>query len=219
MYPYISRDDCHYTDTDSVLLNGLLPDEDISSTELGKFKLEYASYEGICLAAKSYSLFKEGHEDVIKHKGLAKSLVTPEWYKKQYENLNRTTQAVVEPLFYVNWKTLDVGERHINVNLGTPTNNKRVAVYDNNNAWVDTKPFNVKDCAGQDKRVLEYQNSSLKKEVENGKSIIASINKDKDGKSQNSDDPNKYTIQTQEPRQAPTLYIHPPKKKKKKKHG
>lgn len=38
MHPYISRSDCYYTDTDSVVLGSPLPEEEISSTELGKFK-------------------------------------------------------------------------------------------------------------------------------------------------------------------------------------
>ncbi|KAJ1416382.1 DNA-directed DNA-polymerase, family B, mitochondria/virus [Sesbania bispinosa] len=35
MYPYISRDDCYYTDTDSIVIGKPLPEEDVSSTELG----------------------------------------------------------------------------------------------------------------------------------------------------------------------------------------
>ncbi|KAG5606576.1 hypothetical protein H5410_028068 [Solanum commersonii] len=178
MHSYISRDDCHYTDTNSVLLNGLLQYSNISSMELGKFKLECASYEGICLAAKSYTLFKEGHNVVIKHKGVAKSLLTLEWYKKQCENLNRIAEAVLKTLFYVNWKMLDVGERSINVHLGSPTNTKRESVYDNNNAWVVTKPFHVIDYARQDIRVLEWKLHSLQKEYEPFK---ATITKYKDG--------------------------------------
>ncbi|XP_054789359.1 DNA polymerase-like [Prosopis cineraria] len=45
MYPYISRPDSYYTDTDSVVLGSPLPEEDVSSTELGKFKLEYYALE------------------------------------------------------------------------------------------------------------------------------------------------------------------------------
>lgn len=41
MHPYISRHDCYYTDTDSVVLGSPLPEDVISSTELGMFKLEY----------------------------------------------------------------------------------------------------------------------------------------------------------------------------------
>jgi hypothetical protein len=48
MYPYISRDDCYYTDTDSVVLQNPLP------ARSGKFKLEYEVKEGIFIAAKSY---------------------------------------------------------------------------------------------------------------------------------------------------------------------
>ncbi|KAK6923558.1 DNA-directed DNA polymerase, family B, mitochondria/virus [Dillenia turbinata] len=40
MYPYIKREDCYYTDTDSVVLGQPLPEEWISSSVLGKFKLE-----------------------------------------------------------------------------------------------------------------------------------------------------------------------------------
>lgn len=41
MYPFVSREDCFYTDTDSVVLGSPLPDDLISYTELGKFKLEH----------------------------------------------------------------------------------------------------------------------------------------------------------------------------------
>jgi hypothetical protein len=41
MYKYISRPDCYYTDTDSAILGSPLPEEEVSSTELGKLKLEH----------------------------------------------------------------------------------------------------------------------------------------------------------------------------------
>jgi hypothetical protein len=61
MYPFLSRADSFYTDTDSVVRCSPLPEELISSTELGKFKLEYRVREGIFLAPKSYCfiLFEE----------------------------------------------------------------------------------------------------------------------------------------------------------------
>ncbi|PHT47832.1 hypothetical protein CQW23_12040 [Capsicum baccatum] len=152
MYPYISRKDCHYIDTNSILIKGRLPDYVISSMELGKLKLEYASYDAICLAAKNYCLFKEGHADVIKHKGLTIALVTLEWYKKQYANLDHITHTTMTTLFNVNLKTLDIGQKHIHINLETTTSTKREAVFDKDGVWVDTKTFVVKDYAGQDKR-------------------------------------------------------------------
>lgn len=41
MYKYISRPDCYYTDTDSAILGSPLPEEEVSSIELGKLKMEY----------------------------------------------------------------------------------------------------------------------------------------------------------------------------------
>lgn len=46
MYPTISREDCYYTDTDSVFLSEPLPNEMVYSSILGKFKLEQKAMEG-----------------------------------------------------------------------------------------------------------------------------------------------------------------------------
>ena len=58
MYPFISRVDCHYTDTDSVVLQHPLSPDDISSESLGKFKFEYKVKELLVLAPKSYCIWK-----------------------------------------------------------------------------------------------------------------------------------------------------------------
>jgi len=86
MYPFLSRADSFYTDTDSVVRCSPLPEELISSTELGKFKLEYRVREGIFLAPKSYCfiLFEEEKGDILVQKGAAKQHVTREWYNNQY---------------------------------------------------------------------------------------------------------------------------------------
>lgn len=83
MHPFISREDCVYTDTDSVVLSSPLPDEFISSNEIGKLKLEYVMPEGIFNAPKSYCLITDGDHsdsDIMVHKGGARSHVTREWY-------------------------------------------------------------------------------------------------------------------------------------------
>jgi hypothetical protein len=46
----------YYSDTDSLVLNGKLPEEYISNTELGKLKLEYKFKEGIFVMPKVYCL-------------------------------------------------------------------------------------------------------------------------------------------------------------------
>lgn len=55
MHPFISREDCYYTDTDSVFLSQPLPEDMISSSVLGKFKLEEDRIvEAFFLASKIY---------------------------------------------------------------------------------------------------------------------------------------------------------------------
>nr|GLL21555.1 uncharacterized protein LOC109726069 [Ipomoea trifida] len=164
MYQYISRDDCYYTDTDSVVLGSPIPDEVISSTELGKFKLEYFVKKGIFLAPKSYYILTTEEKRVLKHKGIAKSLVNEEWFETQYAELHKTKQIPVQTNFQIDWESLNVMKREKIVNLGIKVNTKREPVFDNNQTWVDTTPLNVTDYAGQEKRILEYNLECLQKE-------------------------------------------------------
>lgn len=96
MYPYISRHDFYYTDTDSVVLGSPLPEGDISSTLLGKLKLEYIVTKGFFLAPKSSFILTQEGKRIIKHKGLAKSLVNEEWFESQYADISRTKLTPVE---------------------------------------------------------------------------------------------------------------------------
>nr|XP_016499917.1 PREDICTED: DNA polymerase-like [Nicotiana tabacum] len=147
MYHYISREDCYYTDTDSVVHGSPLPDDDVSPTELGKFKLEHKLNKAIFLAPKGYSLWIDKNQNLTKHKGLAKPLVSDKWYETQYADLKLSIVAPVDSNFQINWATLDIMKKTKLVKLSTPTNTKREPVYDNNQDWVDTNPVNVKDYA------------------------------------------------------------------------
>ena len=108
MYPYISRSDCYYTDTDSVVLGSPLPDDVISSTELGKFKLEYILKKGIFLASKISSLLTANNGYLIKHKGPAKGTVNEDWFETQYDDIERMQQITVESNFRIDWNRLDI---------------------------------------------------------------------------------------------------------------
>ncbi|GJV48177.1 DNA polymerase-like protein [Tanacetum coccineum] len=57
MYSYISRDDCYYTDTDSVVLSQPFPEELISASILGMLNLEDQIMKGFFLARKAYSYY------------------------------------------------------------------------------------------------------------------------------------------------------------------
>ena len=157
MYPYISRSDCYYTDTDSVVLGCPLPDDVISSTELGKFKLEYMLKKGIFLAPKSYSILTTNNESIIKHKGPAKGTVNEDWFERQYDDLERMQQITVESNFRIDWNRLDITKMDTIVNLGIRINTKRVPIFDKNKIWVDTEPIHVDDLAGKDSTILKYE--------------------------------------------------------------
>jgi len=66
----------YYTDTDSTYFDGPLPDHLVSSTDLGKMKLEGIFDKALFLAPKLYALenTKNG-ESIIKIKGLTKESI------------------------------------------------------------------------------------------------------------------------------------------------
>ena len=160
MYPYISRPDCYYTDTDSVVLGNPLPEDVISSTELGKFKCEYIGRKCIFLAPKCYSIMTTEGQSIIKHKGIAKSLVDEEWFESQYDDITRIKRMPVVSNFRINWDRLDIIKKDIQVTLGIRDSNKRNFVIINKK-WVDTEPIDVLDYASQERKILEYK---MKKE-------------------------------------------------------
>ena len=62
------------------ILGSPLPEEEISSTILAKFKLEHRVKKGIFLAPKTYRLVNEDGKQIIKHKGPAKGSVDGRWW-------------------------------------------------------------------------------------------------------------------------------------------
>jgi len=122
MYPYISRDDSYYTDTDSVVLGSPLPEEWISSTELGNFKLEERVQKGYFLAPKCYYILTQEGKVIIKHKGLAKECVDAEWFERQYKDPSRTMGVVVPSNFRIDWEELNIRKTN---NFEYPTFTRR----------------------------------------------------------------------------------------------
>ncbi|XP_022975380.1 uncharacterized protein LOC111474649 [Cucurbita maxima] len=158
MYPYISREDCYYTDTDSVVLGNPLPNEEISSSVLGKFKLEDRITKGYFLAPKSYFYITTEGENVLKYKGPAKNMIRPEWFEKQYQNPSHTEQVSVESKFKIDWNTLNIFKKDTLVTLGLKLGHKRISVYDND-VWVDTDPININDLSSLDhigKSIIQF---------------------------------------------------------------
>lgn len=163
MYPYISREDCYYTDTDSIVLGQPLPNELISSSVLGMFKLEDRIMKGYFLAPKSYFYTAIEGNNVLKYKGPAKNMVYPEWFKSQYADPSRTETVPVEQNFRIDWHNLNIIKKKTLVRLGIKLGTKRIPVYHRDD-WVDTDPINIIDLSCLDhigKQIIK----SLRNEV------------------------------------------------------
>jgi DNA polymerase elongation subunit (family B) len=74
----------YYSDTDSIYIDRPLPPEFISSTKLGKLKLENVLTDAIFLAPKVYYLETEDNKIIYKVKGLKHEV---ELTKNDFENL------------------------------------------------------------------------------------------------------------------------------------
>lgn len=145
MYPYISREDCYYTDTDSVVLGQPIPDSEVSSSALGKFKLEDFILKGYFLAPKSY-YYETKEKDVLRFKGPLKDHVR----KENFEILlqDPETKIPVKNLhkFKVNLKKLTVGEEERIETIGIKLGNKRKPVFSSGD-WVDSEPIDIEDLS------------------------------------------------------------------------
>lgn len=145
MHPFISRDDCYYTDTDSVVVENPLPEEEVSPTELGKFKYEYFVEKGIFLAPKSYMLrLPKVVKAITKFKGAGKDQADEEWFINQLAHPEAKKEISYVQKFSRNWRELLVQEKIATYTMGLDSK-KRELVFDKNNVWVDTKPCHIGD--------------------------------------------------------------------------
>lgn len=163
MYSYTSREDCYYTDTDSVVLSNPIPDDKVSASALGKFKLEDRILEGIFLSPKSYCYTTMENTNVLKYKGPAKEKVSPEWFKSQYADPTRTELVQVTANFRIDWRSLNILKKDSSFTLGIKLNPKRNSVY-HENVWVDTEPIDIIDLSSINhigKQIIKSLQNSL----------------------------------------------------------
>ncbi|KAL0391303.1 UNVERIFIED_CONTAM: DNA polymerase [Sesamum latifolium] len=208
MYPHISREDCYYTDTDSIVLGSPLSDDLVSSKEMGKFKLEYHVKKGIFLAPKSYMLEIEDDQHIIKHKGPAKDLVTSEWFQKVLEDPSLTEKIATSANFRIDWKELKIVKKDILLKLGLPLSNKRENIYDSNNLWIDTRPLDIIDLGTKDATtIFKYELLTKNGEIDDENKSLLSKYYEEQGNQSTNEGQKTTTVQ-------PTLYNNKPKKKK-----
>ena len=138
---WVQREDCYYTDTDSVVLSSELPESEVGP-DLGQMKLEYRVKRGIFLSAKSYMLDTEENGIIYKHKGAGKSYVDESWYEMQMNQamMNVKKDITIENMFSINWKNLYISKKVTHLSLGTRHNIKRRNVY-NEGVWTAISYF------------------------------------------------------------------------------
>lgn len=84
-----------YSDTDSVTLEKQLDKKYISSSELGKMKLELEVSEALYISKKFYGLKSITGDIVIKHKGIQKDKVKYQDLENLYKGVDFETKTTV----------------------------------------------------------------------------------------------------------------------------
>lgn len=160
MHPHVARNDCFYSDTDSIIIREPLPKDLVSPTELGLFKFEYKIKKGtsdsdvLALAPKSYALHLENETFILRHKGPAKAHVTFRWFERQLQDLNLTLPFTIRS----GSSGLAIRKVETKVSLRIIPGTKRDLVYDEQNRWIATKPKKVIDMddANHTERIIKH---------------------------------------------------------------
>jgi hypothetical protein len=129
----------YYSDTDSLVLNGPLPEDMIDSAKLGKLKLEHTFKEGIFVMPKVYYLEEEDGTTISKCKGYSGKLT-----KAQYLEL---LSGQTLDLKITKWSK-SLRDSYVWIQNTTPYNlsftfNKRQQIFENGK-WVNTAPLILK---------------------------------------------------------------------------
>jgi len=132
----------YYSDTDSIYIDKPLPDEFISSTILGKMKLEYICKNAIFLAPKVYYLETEDGKVIYKVKGLKHEV---DLTLKDFESLLCKDNVLQK--FQTKW-VKSLSEGHVSLleqlYILKVTDSKRKLVYENNK-YINTNPYFIDD--------------------------------------------------------------------------
>ena len=133
----IDETNLFYTDTDSIFINKKLPDEYVSNTILGKFKLEYEINKAYFLAPKMY-IYETEKGVQMKMKGIPKKHLKEEYF---YNLLEEGNQKINYPSFVRYFSEIYVGEISKRIVL----KGYKRKYFDNGNSivWDNIDNFNI----------------------------------------------------------------------------
>ena len=136
MYKFIVRPDCHYTDTDSIVLSTKLDDEHVNNN-LGGFKLEYAIADGIFVSPKAYAIKTADDQSVVKFKGISKGRASRGDLYRLYsgETIRFNLQRM-----YRNYLT-GIHSRCTEITINPSNDPLKYKVRDTKGRWIDTYPM------------------------------------------------------------------------------
>lgn len=145
-FKYRYSDNLYYSDTDSIYLDTVLPSSLISSTEIGKFKLENIFIKALFLAPKMYSaryFKKDKIAELTKIKGVKTNIsfnkLIPLLYKDKHLSL------IQEKWFRdIDNSTIKIVTDHKHTLNLNPLYSKRELIY-KNKIFVNTKPLKIEN--------------------------------------------------------------------------
>jgi len=127
----------YYSDTDSLIVDGVLPSHLLDNAELGKLKLEHEIQEGIFVMPKVYYLLTSDNKEVLKAKGYPGKLTRSDY-------LALLKGETLQELVVNKWQR-SLKDSNVQIKRNQPYNlrfsfNKRQQVFDKG-VWVDTLPL------------------------------------------------------------------------------
>ena len=129
----------YYSDTDSIVTNIELPDDLVSTSELGKFKLEHKVKQGIFISGKTYCLITQDDKFIKRAKGVDTETLS---YNDYVNLLNKNNVAVFKKNSIKDYTAGSVKIETLDVMLNADSYEKRTKLYANEN-WVNTKPIYI----------------------------------------------------------------------------
>jgi hypothetical protein len=129
-----------YTDTDSIHTSCTYPPEYVSSTELGKLKLENIASEAIYLSPKMYFQKLLDGSHIYKAKGLTKQNIDAHQYEVLYKSPSFVSEFVHN--FMRDFNTFSVHKKIVSF---THTGDflKRQKVFNTDGQWIATEPLKI----------------------------------------------------------------------------